>query len=181
MWLKKWLICLILWSTLVLTWCTKPVPTINSWDKVAVDYTLSREDGEVIASNIPNALVVTTGSTALASVFEGRVTAWDKKSLIGEKLIGLELGKEITGEITPQQSRKAKDYDTYRLQGVPLKVFEYKEVTPVIGQPYATTSDEGIIRSIKGDIVEVDYNPRSTRQNIRYTIKVREIKTLQEK
>jgi len=67
------------------------------------------------------------------------------------------------------------------LQGVPLKVFEYKEVTPVIGQPYATTSDEGIIRSIKGDIVEVDYNPRSTRQNIRYTIKVREIKTLQEK
>jgi len=76
MWLKKWLICLILWSTLVLTWCTKPVPTINSWDKVAVDYTLSREDGEVIASNIPNALVVTTGSTALASVFEGRVTAW---------------------------------------------------------------------------------------------------------
>ncbi len=94
---------------------------------------------------------------------------------LDEALIGMEEGEEKKVEITPEEGFGLRDPKL--LQLIPMGEFKKQGMKPEVGMAITSDGTTGIIRSVSGGRVRVDFNHELAGKNLEYDIKViKEIK-----
>jgi FKBP-type peptidyl-prolyl cis-trans isomerase SlyD len=94
---------------------------------------------------------------------------------IEDALIGMKEGEEKTLEIPPTEAFGERDPKL--LQLIPMSEFRKQGIKPQIGMAITMEGTTGIIRSISGGRVRVDFNHELAGKNLQYHIKVEKIIT----
>ncbi len=89
---------------------------------------------------------------------------------LDEALIGMEEGEEKTVEITPEEGFGLRDPKL--LQLIPMGEFKKQGMRPEVGMAITSDGNTGIIRSVSGGRVRVDFNHELAGKNLEYNIKV---------
>ena len=97
---------------------------------------------------------------------------WVLKGL-DNALEGLEVGKETTIEIPPEQGFGLRDPDKIRL--IPTRRLKKKDITPYPGAQVELEGKLGIIRSVGAGRVQVDFNPPLAGKTLIYKLTVKEL------
>jgi peptidylprolyl isomerase len=96
---------------------------------------------------------------------------WVLKGL-DNSLEGLEVGKETTIEISPEQGFGFRDPDKIRL--IPIRRLRKKNITPYPGAQVEIEGKLGVIRSVGAGRVQVDFNPPLAGKTLIYKLTVKE-------
>lgn len=94
---------------------------------------------------------------------------------IEEALIDMDEGDEKTVDITPEEGFGERDPKLMQL--IPMSEFRKQGIKPQVGMGITLEDSTGIIRSISGGRVRVDFNHELAGKNLQYKIKVDEIIT----
>lgn len=89
---------------------------------------------------------------------------------LDEALIGMEEGEEKTVEITPEEGFGLRDPKL--LQLIPMGEFKKQGMKPEVGMAITSDGETGIIRSVSGGRVRVDFNHELAGKNLEYNIRV---------
>ena len=89
---------------------------------------------------------------------------------LDEALIGMEEGEEKKVEITPEEGFGLRDPKL--LQLIPMGEFKKQGMKPEVGMAITSDGVTGIIRSVSGGRVRVDFNHELAGKNLVYIIKV---------
>jgi FKBP-type peptidyl-prolyl cis-trans isomerase 2 len=89
---------------------------------------------------------------------------------LDEALIGMEMGEEKTVEIAPEEGFGLRDPKL--LQLIPMGEFKKQGMKPEVGMAITSDGTTGIIRSVSGGRVRVDFNHELAGKNLEYNIKV---------
>ncbi len=89
---------------------------------------------------------------------------------LDEALIGMEEGEEKTVEITPEEGFGLRDPKL--LQLIPMGEFKKQGMKPEVGMAITSDGVTGIIRSVSGGRVRVDFNHELAGKNLEYHIRV---------
>jgi FKBP-type peptidyl-prolyl cis-trans isomerase 2 len=89
---------------------------------------------------------------------------------LDEALIGMEEGEEKTVEIAPEEGFGLRDPKL--LQLIPMGEFKKQGMKPEVGMAITSDGTTGIIRSVSGGRVRVDFNHELAGKNLEYSIKV---------
>ena len=89
---------------------------------------------------------------------------------LDEALIGMEEAEEKTVEITPEEGFGLRDPKL--LQLIPMGEFKKQGMKPEVGMAITSDGTTGIIRSVSGGRVRVDFNHELAGKNLEYSIKV---------
>lgn len=92
---------------------------------------------------------------------------------IEDALVDMEEGDENTVEIPPQEGFGERDPKLMQL--VPMSEFRKQGIKPQVGMSISSEGGTGIIRSISGGRVRVDFNHELAGKNLQYQIKVQKI------
>jgi len=96
---------------------------------------------------------------------------WVLKGL-DNSLVGLEVGKETTIEISPEQGFGLRDPDKIRL--IPIRRLKKINITPYPGAQVEIEGKLGVIRSVGAGRVQVDFNPPLAGKTLIYKLTVKE-------
>ena len=91
-------------------------------------------------------------------------------SALQDQLIGLEAGDEKTIEIPCEDAFGKKDPSLIRL--VPMSEFKKQNIRPIPGMPISYENEEGIVRTVDGGRVRVDFNHRLAGKDIVYDVEI---------
>lgn len=94
---------------------------------------------------------------------------------IEDALIDMEEGDEKTVEISPQEGFGERDPKLMQL--IPMSEFRKQGIKPQVGMGINMEDNTGIIRSISGGRVRVDFNHELAGKNLHYQIKVEKLIT----
>ena len=97
---------------------------------------------------------------------------WVLKGL-DDSLVGLEVGKETTIEIAPEQGFGLRDPDKIRL--IPTRRLKKKNITPYPGAQVELEGRLGIVRSVGAGRVQVDFNPPLAGKTLIYQLTIKEV------
>jgi FKBP-type peptidyl-prolyl cis-trans isomerase 2 len=89
---------------------------------------------------------------------------------LDEAIIGMGEGEEKTVEITPEEGFGLRDPKL--LQLIPMGEFKKQGMKPEVGMAITSDGTTGIIRSVSGGRVRVDFNHELAGKNLEYNIKV---------
>ena len=89
---------------------------------------------------------------------------------LDEALIGMEEGEEKTVEIAPEEGFGLRDPKL--LQLIPMGEFKKQGMKPEVGMAITSDGTTGIIRSVSGGRIRVDFNHELAGKNLEYNIKV---------
>jgi FKBP-type peptidyl-prolyl cis-trans isomerase 2 len=89
---------------------------------------------------------------------------------LDEALIGMKEDEEKTVEITPEEGFGLRDPKL--LQLIPMGEFKKQGMKPEVGMAITSDGTTGIIRSVSGGRVRVDFNHELAGKNLQYSIKV---------
>jgi FKBP-type peptidyl-prolyl cis-trans isomerase 2 len=89
---------------------------------------------------------------------------------LDEALIGMEEGEEKTVDITPEEGFGLRDPKL--LQLIPMGEFKKQGMKPEVGMAITSDGVTGIIRSVSGGRVRVDFNHELAGKNLVYNIRV---------
>ncbi len=89
---------------------------------------------------------------------------------LDEALIGMEEGEEKEVKITPEEGFGLRDPKL--LQLIPMGEFKKQGMKPEVGMAITSDGNTGIIRSVSGGRVRVDFNHELAGKNLEYDIKV---------
>lgn len=92
---------------------------------------------------------------------------------LDEALVGMKEGEEKTVELTPEDAFGKRDSKLVQL--VPMREFKKQNLKPYVGMTITSEGHTGIIRSISGGRVTVDFNHELAGKNLVYQIKVEKI------
>lgn len=92
---------------------------------------------------------------------------------IEEALIDMDEGDEKTIEIPPEEGFGVRDPKL--LQLIPMSEFRKQGLKPQVGMSISLENNKGVIRSISGGRVRVDFNHELAGKNLQYHIKVKKI------
>ncbi|GAB4315274.1 MAG: peptidylprolyl isomerase [Methanobacteriaceae archaeon] len=92
---------------------------------------------------------------------------------LDEALVGMEEGEEKTVELTPEDAFGKRDSKLVQL--VPMREFKKQNLKPYVGMAITSEGHTGIIRSISGGRVTVDFNHELAGKNLIYQVKVEKI------
>jgi len=90
-------------------------------------------------------------------------------------LEGMEEGEEKTIELPPEEAFGERDPNLIQL--VPMSEFKKQGITPQVGMAITSEGNTGIIRSVSGGRVRLDFNHELAGKNLEYQVKVAEIIT----
>ena len=147
--------------------------TIKEKDFVEVEYT-----GKITDSNI--VFDTTSQSDAKAAGIFNPQTEYKPMIIcigqghvlkgIDQFLVGKELGKEYTLELTPEEGFGKKRADL--LQLIATQKFKKHGVNPVPGLQVNIDNTIGLIKTVTGGRTLVDFNHPCAGKNLKYTVKV---------
>jgi len=89
------------------------------------------------------------------------------------ELEGLEVGEEKTVELAPADAFGERDPSLMQL--VPMSEFKKQGIKPQVGMAITSEGNTGIIRSVSGGRVRLDFNHELAGKNLEYQVKVAEI------
>jgi len=92
---------------------------------------------------------------------------------LDEALVGMDEGEEKIVELTPEEAFGKRDSKLIQL--VPMREFKKQNIKPYVGMTITSEGHTGIIRSISGGRVTVDFNHELAGKNLVYQIKVEKI------
>ncbi|NYB51566.1 MAG: peptidylprolyl isomerase [Methanobacteriaceae archaeon] len=88
-------------------------------------------------------------------------------------LVDMEAGEEKTIELPPEEAFGARDPKLMQL--VPMSEFKKQGIKPQVGMAITSQGNTGIVRSVSGGRVRLDFNHELAGKNLEYQIKVVEI------
>lgn len=88
-------------------------------------------------------------------------------------LEGMEAGEEKTIQLTPEEAFGERDPGMIQL--VPMSEFKKQGIKPQVGMAITSEGNTGIIRSVSGGRVRLDFNHELAGKNLEYQVKVVEI------
>ena len=94
---------------------------------------------------------------------------------IEDALIDMEQGDEKTIDIPPEEGFGERDPKLMQL--IPMSEFRKQGIKPQVGMGINLENNTGIIRSISGGRVRVDFNHELAGKNLRYKVKVEKLIT----
>jgi FKBP-type peptidyl-prolyl cis-trans isomerase 2 len=94
---------------------------------------------------------------------------------LDEGLVGKEIGKEYTIKLSPEQAFGKKSAELLRL--VPLSAFKKGNTRPEIGMQVDVDGQMGIVKTVTGGRVIVDFNHPLSSKELEYKIKINKIVT----
>ncbi|MFO7872683.1 MAG: FKBP-type peptidyl-prolyl cis-trans isomerase [Candidatus Undinarchaeales archaeon] len=86
-----------------------------------------------------------------------------------EKIVGSEIGKEEKITISPEKGFGKRDSDKIEL--VPRSIFKRKNIKPAPGMPVKVKNKQGIVQSVSGGRIRVDFNHPLAGKELEYEIK----------
>ncbi|WP_321422569.1 FKBP-type peptidyl-prolyl cis-trans isomerase [uncultured Methanobacterium sp.] len=89
------------------------------------------------------------------------------------ELEGMEAGEEKTIQLTPEEAFGERDPGMIQL--VPMSEFKKQGIKPQVGMAITSEGNTGIIRSVSGGRVRLDFNHELAGKNLEYQVKVVEI------
>lgn len=92
---------------------------------------------------------------------------------LDEALEGMEAGEEKTVEISPENGFGERNPQL--LQMVPMREFKKQGIKPQVGMTITSEGTTGIIRTVSGGRITVDFNHELAGKNLEYHVKVEEI------
>lgn len=92
---------------------------------------------------------------------------------LDEAIIGLEEGEEKKVEIAPEEGFGLRDPKLIQL--IPMGEFRKQGMKPEVGMAINSDGTTGIIRSVSGGRVRVDFNHELAGKNLEYNVKVEKI------
>jgi len=92
---------------------------------------------------------------------------------LDEALVGMDEGEEKIVELTPEEAFGKRDSKLIQL--VPMREFKKQNIKPYVGMTITSEGHNGIIRSISGGRVTVDFNHELAGKNLVYDVKVEKI------
>ncbi|HHT18403.1 MAG: FKBP-type peptidyl-prolyl cis-trans isomerase [Euryarchaeota archaeon] len=87
-----------------------------------------------------------------------------------EALVDMEEGEEKTIELTPEEAFGERDPKLIQL--VPMSEFKKQGIKPQVGMAITSEGNTGIIRSVSGGRVRLDFNHELAGKNLEYQVKV---------
>src|SRR6056297_514428 len=99
------------------------------------------------------------------------LTKKDFIEIIDEFLIGKEVGKNYTIELTPEKAFGKRD--PKQLQMIPLKVFYQHQINPVPGASFNFDGKIAKVLTVSGGRVMVDFNNPLAGKDVVYDIEVK--------
>ena len=90
-----------------------------------------------------------------------------------EALVDMEEGGEKTIELPPEEAFGERDPNLIQL--VPMSEFKKQGIKPQVGMAITSEGNTGIIRSVSGGRVRLDFNHELAGKNLEYQVKVVEI------
>ncbi len=94
---------------------------------------------------------------------------------LDQQLVGKEIGKEYTIELSPEQAFGKKSAKLLKM--VPANTFRKQKIQPVIGLQVNIDGLMGIIRTVTGGRVIVDFNHPLSSKDLIYKVKINKIIT----
>lgn len=88
-------------------------------------------------------------------------------------LVDMEAGDEKTIELPPEEAFGQRDPKLMQL--VPMSEFKKQGIKPQVGMAITSEGNTGIIRSVSGGRVRLDFNHELAGKNLEYQVKVAEI------
>ncbi len=92
---------------------------------------------------------------------------------LDEKLTELEVGETETLEIPPEKAFGHRDPTKMRM--VPLRKFREQGITPAPGMQVEVDNRVGVVRSVSGGRVQVDFNPPLAGKTLVYEVTVKKV------
>ena len=92
---------------------------------------------------------------------------------LDEAIIGLEEGEEKKVEIAPEEGFGLRDPKLIQL--IPMGEFRKQGMKPEVGMAINSDGATGIIRSVSGGRIRVDFNHELAGKNLEYNVKVEKI------
>ncbi|WJI09783.1 peptidylprolyl isomerase [Methanobacterium sp. CWC-01] len=86
---------------------------------------------------------------------------------------GMEAGEEKNVDVSPEDGFGKRDSNL--LQMVPMREFKKQGIKPQVGMAITSEGHTGIIRTVSGGRVTVDFNHELAGKNLEYQVKVEEI------
>lgn len=87
-------------------------------------------------------------------------------SALQDEIIGLEVGDEKTVEIEAENAFGKRDPSLIQL--IPMKEFKNQGIRPYPGMPLSLEGNQGVVRTVDGGRVRVDFNHRLAGKDIIY-------------
>lgn len=92
---------------------------------------------------------------------------------LDDAIVDMEVGDEKTVDLTPEEGFGLRDPKL--LQLIPMKEFRKQGFKPQVGMTITSEGVPGIVRSVSGGRVRVDFNHELAGKNLEYHIKVADI------
>jgi peptidylprolyl isomerase/FKBP-type peptidyl-prolyl cis-trans isomerase SlyD len=94
-------------------------------------------------------------------------------SALQDEIIGLEVGDEKTVEIDAENAFGKRDPS--KIQLIPMKEFKKQDIRPFPGMPISLDGEQGIVRTVNGGRVKVDFNHNLAGKDIIYDIVIEDL------
>lgn len=94
-------------------------------------------------------------------------------SALQDEIIGLEVGDEKTVEIEAENAFGKRDPS--KIQLIPMKEFKKQDIRPYVGMPLSFEGQQGIVRTVSGGRVKVDFNHNLAGKDIIYDIVIEDL------
>src|SRR5881409_3399558 len=145
-------------------------------DFLLLNYTLKvKESGETVDTTydtVAKNAHIHSEDTVYRPKFIILGEGWMPKGL-EDSLVGLEAGKQITIELTPDKGYGARDPGKMRL--VPLRRFREKGIDPIPGGQVELDGRPAVVRAVGAGRVQVDYNHPLAGRTLIYDVSIEKI------
>ncbi len=146
---------------------------IQKNDFIEIEYTARTKDEGIIFDTTDEKLAKEQGFLQKNAVYGPAVICVGQKQVIAgldDKIIGKELNKEYTIELSPEEAFGKKDAKLVQL--IPTNKFKKHNIVPQPGLQVEIDNLNGIIKTVSGGRTLVDFNHPLSGKEIEYTIKI---------
>jgi len=146
-------------------------------DYVEIDYTGRLKDGDIIFDTTAESVAKENNLTTANAKFGPVIVCIGKAQLLpglDKRLEGKDVGKH-SFELEPEDAFGKKSAQLLKL--VPMKIFKQQGITPFVGLEINVDNSMGVVRSVSGGRVIVDFNHPLSGRELIYDIDVKRIVT----
>ncbi|MBU1201861.1 MAG: FKBP-type peptidyl-prolyl cis-trans isomerase [Nanoarchaeota archaeon] len=155
---------------------TKKIEKIKKGDFIELDYTGKIKDENLVFDTTKKSVAQSSGLNPNADYKPAVICLGEGYILpaLEDGLVGKEIGT-YSFDLSPEQSFGRKSAKLLKL--VPLKVFKQQDIVPYTGLEVNIDDMFGIIRSVSGGRIIVDFNHPLASRDISYEIEIKKIVT----
>lgn|SRR3989338_1586784 len=141
-------------------------------DFIEVDYTGRLPEGVVFDTTLETIAHGMPGHVHNAKLKPAVICVGEKQLLPGldEVFVGKEVGKEYTVRLSADKAFGKKDIKKIRL--IPMSTFKEHKVAPQVGLSVEVDSERGVVSSVAGGRVLVNFNHPLAGVDVSYTFRV---------